>query len=194
MHMKVKTIPVQLLITVAILLILTAFMIAAQCSLGRYTSSFGGEVKFSPNAKEIFELNYDEWSTNQEEGIQTLSLSVTNRLGKSNSTSNDGVRIRVYVPDTDGLISTLRLNQNGEEYTASVVDVPEGTAAHKTYGAGQICCFYSADGEELVFEVPDSGAESFEATLIFADAETDTTGVEVIVETVNAQRKGGKRL
>lgn len=192
MNIKVKNIPVRLLITVAILLLLIAFMIGMQCSLGRYTTSFGGEVKFSPNAKGTFELNYDEWSVLQDRDGQRLSLSITNGWDSSDVTA-ERVRIRLFVPYTDVTLPTLFLNQDGEEYTAIVSELPKGTAAYKAYGEGLICCFYGVDGEELVFDLPDS-AEAWEATLIFADAEADMTGVELIVETVNTKRTGGNRL
>lgn len=195
MNTKVKNIPVRLLITVAILLILIAFIIGAQCSLGRYTSSFGGKLSFSPNAKGNFQFMYDEWIPNQENGAQILSFRVTNGGGESDSTqSHDGVRIRLYVPDTNVALPTLLLNQNGEKYTALISEIPEGTAVYRSYGAGQICCFYGADGEELIFDIPTSATESWNATLILVDEETDTDGFRLIVEPVNTESRGRDRL
>ena len=193
MSMEVKNVPVRLLITVAILLLLIALVIGLQCSLGRYTASFGGEVSFSPHAKGIFQLNYDEWSVLRDGDGQQLSLRITNGASASDVVS-DQVRIRLYVPATDASFPTVSLHQDGGEYLAVVSAIPKGTAAYKLYGAGSICCFYGADGGELMFDLPDSATQSLDATLTVADKEIDTSGFQLIVETVNTDRNGGDRL
>ena len=156
-------------------------------------SSFGGKVNFLPVAKGNFNLNYGEWSRSQENGEQTQALSITNNISSSNNVPVQ-IRIRMYVPYTNVTLPALSLNQNGGEYEALVSEIPEGTSVYRAYGAGQICCFYGSDGEELVFSLPDSAAETFDATLTLADRETDTTGFRLIVETVNTESKGEKRL
>ena len=194
MQHKSQAMPIRLMMTAAILLILIVFINIAHSSLGRYTSSFGGEVTFSPNAKGDFSLSYGEWSGDEGTGVQTLSLRVTNGEGASDDVQGSPIRIRVYVPHTDTALPALLLNQNGGEYVASVSDIPEGTAAYRNYGAGRICCFYGTDGEELSFALPASATESLDATLTLSDEDTDTTGFQLIVEPVHAENNGGDRL
>lgn len=182
MNIKIKNIPVRFIVTVAILLILITFIMVAQCSLGRYTSSFGGSVNFSPKAKGSLNLNCGEWSA--ESGVQTQSLSVT----KNASNDSNRIRIRLYAPYTNVALPALRLEQNGVEYTASATEIPEGTTVYRSYGAGQIYCFAGADGQELEFELPESAAGAFNATLILTDEKTDTAGFRLIVEAVNNEK------
>ena len=129
-----------------------------------------------------------EWRVNEETGVQTLNVSLANGEDNDGATPSTSVRVRVYVPDTNITLPSLMLNGNGTEYTASVTKIPEGTAAYKNYGEGQICCFYGTDGEELSFALPESATKILDMALILANEETDTTGFRVIVESVDTDK------
>ena len=190
MKNKEKKIPMYLLVSMSVLSILIAFMIIAQCSLGRYTSSFGGEVNFSPTAKGNLQVDYGEWTADPELGIQTQTLKVANGADASNAKSTQ-IRVRVYVPNGSSSPSGLSLIQNGNEHPATLSKIAEGTTVYKSYGAGQICCFYGADGNEIIFDLLNSSAEELSFTLKLNDGETDASGIRWIVESVNTEEKGG---
>ncbi len=188
MKTKTERMPIRLIVTVAILLLLIVFINVVHSSLGRYTSFFGGEMMFSPNGKGAYSLTSGDWSAS--DGRQTLSLCVTGNETEAERSSF--VRIRLYVPEAQTDLPNILLARNGGEYAGAVSNIPEGTAAHKSYGAGSICRFYGADGEELSFELPDSLSESLDMTLILEDETVSTTGYRVIVEPVNT-KNGGDR-
>ena len=60
------------------------------------------------------------------------------------------------------------------------------------YGAGQMCCFYAANGNEITFEIPDGANESLNMTLTLFSEEIDTEGFHIIVEHTNT-KNGGER-
>lgn len=189
MKTKEKNIPIYLLVSMSVLLILIAFMIIAQCSLGRYTSSFGGEVNFSPAAKGNLQIDCGEWIADQELGVQTQTLSVAKSVEAPTK-----IRVRLYVPSGNASFPELRLIENDKEHLATTLSVVEGTSVYKSYGAGQICCFYGADGEEIVFDFLNSSSEKLNFTLKLNDGTTDTSGIRLIVESVNTDVKGGNQL
>ena len=193
MKTKEKNIPMYLLVSISVLLILIAFMIIAQCSLGRYTSSFGGAISFSPTSKSDLQLNYGEWTVDQELGVQTQTLSVAQSADGSTAGSAQ-VRVRLYVPGADITLPEMRLVQNGSEHLATVSKIVEGTTVYRSYGDGQICCFYGADGKELTFDLLDSSMENLNFTLKLNDGQIDTSGIRWIVENVNNDGKGGDQL
>ena len=187
MKTKAKSIPIWLIATVVILLILIVFINVAHSALGRYTSSFCEEVKFEPNSKGAYHVTAGEWSTAEQE--TSMLVRVTKAETERQSVS---VGIRVYIPDASATLPELVMECDGVEYPASAVNIPEDTAAYKTYGAGKICRFYAEQGNELCFALPDNAGESLDMTLILASSKIDTDGVQIIVEPINTQKGGGR--
>ena len=186
---KLKNVPVSLVATVAILLFLIVLMNSAQATLGRYMSSFGGELGLSFNSKYTPEFACGEWTLSEDQ--QTLSINFTSSDSNTNLTRNSSVRIRLYIPETDGL-SDVRMDMDSQNYTAEISDVPVGTAVYNLYGDGSICRFYGADGKELSFDLSNSDIDNLNATLtLVSDTEIDTSRVEIIVEPIKSQEIGG---
>ena len=188
MKTKAKNIPMWLIATVVTLLLLIVFINVANSSLGRYTSSFFQEVRFAPKSAYHLTLG-EEWNVAEQANETSLSVSVTKAETELQSVS---VGVRVYIPNLNGTLPDLVLESDGTEYEASAEEIRPDTAAYKIYGAGKICRFYSAQGSELCFAVPDNVGESLEMTLILASSEIDTNGVQVIVEPVNTEKGGGR--
>lgn len=179
--------PTSLVATIVLLLMLVWMIFSAQISFGRYMTSFGGELGFVFSSKQTLELTLGEWS--KESGRQSMIISISNAKGVAEQGS--AVRIRLYIPKNKD-ISEVRMNIGGRQYTASVTAVPEGTAVNKMYGDGSICRFLGDGKEELYFEFEGSTSENLGAKIILiADAPVDTTGIEVMVEPINSERKGG---
>ena len=189
MNNKLKNMPISLISTTAILLLLIMLMSNAPATLGRYMSSVDGDVVLFFNSKQNFKLSYGEWEEN--EGKQTLLISINNAPNVNASLQGGAVRIRLYMPKIDGL-KNVRLGVEGYEYISKISEVAEGTVAHKQYGDGNICRFYGDDGEEICFDFPISRVESLDATLtLTADIPVDTTGIQVIVDPINTKGNGG---
>ena len=186
---KLKNVPASLVATVAILLFLIMLMNSAQTTLGRYMSSFGGELGLSFNSKYSPKFACGEWTLSEDQ--QTLSINFTSSDSNTNSAQNGSVRIRLYIPETDGL-SDVRMDMDSQNYTAKISDVPLGTAVYNLYGEGSICRFYGADGKELAFDLSSSGIDNLNATLtLVADAEIDTSRIEIMIEPIKSQGTGG---
>ena len=188
MNNKLKSIPINLIITIVILLFLIMFINSAQNTLGRYMSSFGGQLGFSFSSKQSLGLTYGEWD--EQEDRQILLINVINAGDVENSEQNGSVRIRMYIPDNDGLSSVL-LNIDSREYTAYISQVPEETAVYNLYGNGSICRFYGEDGKEMFFDFPDS-IENLKVTLtLIAETKIDTAGIKLMIEPINLKENGG---
>ena len=185
---KLKNVPVSLVATVAILLFLIVLMNSTQATLGRYMSSFGGGLGLSFNSKYSPKFACGEWTLSEDQ--QTLSINFTSSDSNTNSAQNGSVRIRLYIPETDGL-SGVHMDMDSQNYTAEISDVPVGTAVYNLYGEGSICRFYGADGKELSFDLSNSGIDNLNATLtLVSDIEIDTSRVKIIVEPIKSQEKG----
>ena len=186
---KLKNVPVSLVATVAILLFLIVLMNSAQTTLGRYMSSFGGELGLSFNSKYSPEFACGEWTLSEDQ--QTLSINFMGSDSGTNFVQNSLVRIRLYIPETDGL-SDVHMDMDSQNYIAKISDVPVGTAVYNLYGEGSICRFYGADGRELSFDLSSFDMDDLNATLtLVSNTEIDTSRVEIIVEPIKSQEVGG---
>ena len=186
---KLKNVPVSLVATVVILLFLIVLMNSAQTTLGRYMSSFGGELGLSFNSKYSPEFAFGEWTLSEDQ--QTLSINFTGSDSGTNLVQNGSIRIRLYIPENDGLSDVL-MDMDSQNYIAEISDVPVGTAVYNLYGKGSICRFYGADGKELSFDLSSFDMDNLNATLtLISDTEIDTSRVEIIVEPIKSQVTGG---
>lgn len=186
-----KSVPMWLIATVVILLLLVVCVNVIHASLGRYTSSFAEDITFAPSA--AFSLWVDqEWSTSEETNQKSLFVQVCKNYDEQQSVA---VGVRVYIPTVGDTPPELVLDYNGAQYSAVPKEIGLDTVAYTTYGAGWMCCFYTdnAQNNELHFELPDNAADSAVITLFLTGAETDTDGIQVVVEPVNTGN-GGNRL
>ena len=185
MNEKHKNMPINLIVTAVLLLLLVILFASTQTTLGRYMSSFGGELGFAFNSKQSVSLTHGEWSG------KTGQKSLPINLNGDGDGANRLVRIRLYLPQSVD-ISSVVIKIDSAEYTADISSVPEGTAVYNSYGEGSVCRFYEAYGKELTLSIPDSGEESLDATLTFvSDADFDTEGIKIIAEPINLKGKGG---
>lgn len=192
MNGLIKRIPINLIITAVILLLLILFINCAQMTLGRYVSSFERELGFAFTSKQSFEISYGEWQ--QAAGKQTLQLTISNSDVSEGSTQGGSVRIRLFIPKIDGL-SNVMINLNNEEYTADISAVPIGTSIYKTNGEGSICRFYDDKGQEMVFDLSSLTTDDINAMLtLITETKIDTNGIQIIIEPINSQGKGGNQI
>ena len=186
MSEKIKNIPIGSISIIAILLFLILLINNVQITLGRYMSSVDGKAVFLFNAKQNPELDYGEWE--EVDGRPTLSVNIN----KNSNIAKDGaIRIRLYIPQTEDLVG-VRISVNDEEYTSKISEISSGTAVHKLYGDGNICCFYGDFEQEVRFDFSDSSNGSLIAILtLIADASIDTTGIKIMAEPINTKGNGG---
>lgn len=189
---KLKNIPVCLISTIAILLLFILLINSTQTTLCRYMTNVDGKAAFVFRSKQNLMLIYDQWE--ETEGEQTLLFDINNIGANNKAVQGGAVRIRVYTPKIEEL-SMVRISIGDEKYTANISEVPEGTVVYNEYGDGNIYRFYGEDGEtgeELYFDLPSS--DSLSATLILiAENPVDTTDIQILVEPVNTQEKGGNQ-
>lgn len=181
MNTSKKSLSIRFIIVSAILLFLIVLITVAQGTYGRYITSFDGEISFSFKAKGGADVSCGSWESAL--GGQTLPIEIA-----TNGVNGKTARVRVYIPEDAGALPTSVVLKWGEsEYTAEISAIAADTAAYKAYGAGQICCFYGADGSELIFEAKDN----LNATLTLVGDEIDTSGVRLIVDPLNHEGNGG---
>lgn len=185
MKNKLKNIPIQLAITIAILVFLIVFINIATATMGRYTTSFGGEFNFVANSKRTINVSCGEWE--EKAGFNLLPIEMTCTNGATDTAQSMSARIRLYIPETTSLPTEILISDGKGQYAATLSAIPIGTAAYRSYGSGMIGCFYDTNGNELVMEISQSTEWIARATLIFYGALIDTSGVRVIVEPVNEQ-------
>lgn len=189
MNVKLKNLPIGLIVTAVILLFVTVLFISAQMTMGRYLTSFGGEIGFAFNSKQSVNLSKGAWSDRA--GQKTLSINLSNAGDAAVSAHSDPVRVRIFVPKNVDL-SDVKIKIGSREYVANISSVPVGTAIYNTYGEGNICRFFEISGEELALSIPSSGSGSLDATLtLVSNSEIDTTGIEILAEPAKKSGNGG---
>lgn len=182
--------PKRLLLTIAILLFLIVFVIISSQSLGRYTTSFDGEVEFSPNARPEVYITEGAWETNATEGNKTMSFAVRNSNTENYPDDDVFVRVRLYASDANATLPEATLTHNGATVTARVSVINSQTPAYKDYGAGQILRFCDASGEEITFVLNGGAVNALNAVLTLQDETVDTNDFKLVIETVN--KDGGE--
>ena len=97
MKNKLKNIPIQLAITIAILVFLIVFINIATATMGRYTTSFGGEFNFVANSKRTINVSCGEWE--EKAGFNLLPIEMTCTNGATDTAQSISARIRLYIPE-----------------------------------------------------------------------------------------------
>ena len=182
--------PKRLVLTIAVLLFLIVFVIISSQSLGRYTTSFDGEVEFAPNARPEVFVTEGDWTANATEGHSTMSFTVSNSNTEDFPASDVFVRIRVYASNANAKLPDVTLTQNGSEVTAKASVINSQTPAYKSYGAGQILRFCDASGQEMSFVLKGGAVDQLNAVLTIQDDTVNTEDFKLVIETVN--KDGGE--
>ena len=182
--------PKRLLLTIAILLFLIVFVIISSQSLGRYTTSFDGEVEFLPNARPEVYITEGAWETNATEGNKTMSFAVRNSNTENYPDDDVFVRVRLYASDSNATLPAATLTHNGATVTARASVINSQTPAYKDYGAGQILRFCDASGKEITFVLNGGAVNALNAVLTLQDETVDTNDFKLVIETVN--KDGGE--
>ena len=198
----IKEMPKRLVITIAVLLVLIAIALAAVDTLGRYTTSFDGEVGFSAKGKETAYVYVvaDEppvaangegrvhiWMKEDVAGTQTALVAVTNSPDASTLPESDlYVKVRVFIPNSSigegNDPPTLKIGGNNAEAVA----VASGSEMHSSYGEGYV--YRLLDGtEEKCFELKLKETENLMVIeLVLEDMNINTENIRIIVETVHS--------
>lgn len=173
-----RAIPAPLLISCAILLILSIFSISVSSSLCRYVTTISGAITINSHGRT---LSYSSTYLAEQNGVQRWGVSVSGADGSA-------FRIRLCAQDA-AQADSVTLTLGGESYTAVSAAIAEGTPLYLE-GALYIYRFLSSDGSELSFELSDpSGNASLEAVLELSASLPD--GFRIIVETVSDYSVGG---
>lgn len=185
-----RAIPAPLLISCALLLILSIFSISVSSSLCRYVTTISGAITINSHGRT---LSYSSTYLAEQNGVQRWGVSVSGADGSA-------FRIRLCAQDA-AQADSVTLTLGGESYTAVSAAIAEGTPLYLDYletaassespfSALYIYRFLSSDGSELSFELSDpSGNASLEAVLELSASLPD--GFRIIVETVSDYSMGG---
>lgn len=185
-----RAIPAPLLISCALLLILSIFSISVSSSLCRYVTTISGAITINSHGRTL-SFSSTDWA--KQNGVHRSVVSVSGADGSA-------FRIRLCAQDA-AQADSVTLTLGGESYTAVSAAIAEGTplyletaaSSESSFGALYIYRFLSSDGSELSFELSDpsdpSGNASLEAVLELSASLPD--GFRIIVETVSDYSMGG---
>ena len=215
MKERIKEIPMRLIVTIAVLLVLIAVMIASMQTYARYITSLPpGVVDFTATARHNAHIYYEDavgwaegkangtafvtkWYDKAENNTKYTEITVSNFLADGVATEDLFVRVRVFVPETPPTTETQAQSETQiqpQAETQSELSL-KLTTGGKTYVGVAVPLREGTEthrvlGGGSVYKFVDE--EGKELLLTIKGAEQTDAGVKITLEDINVNTENFK--